>query len=267
MNGTKTTKQVLPLPLWMIGCFGILVGAVMGIDGPAHAKNTAQAVDPKEQTSTDSLGEEANLAPPVTVIEAPETGTETNAAEATPVPPRRTAKEKIVYSDSPEEKKAGGLGIRNILALLLLVCVAGGAMFFAKRKQKAGGPLKQSRAMSLVDTMRMGGRHSISLVQVPGRLLVVATTDKGMTLLTDMSSEGPLGAPELTEAPGFRPKPSNDEGLVRNENEEFFNHLMHRINNSPTGAESPEAPIAQEYAGTSSLRNRLQQYQLGPTNA
>jgi flagellar biogenesis protein FliO len=274
MIGRKNKKQPLPIPLWLIGICGILAGGVIALDQPASAKN-AKSLTKKESKAevidkTEAVKETVAVAtapPVITAAPAPESvGHNTEAT--TPTPPPVSREDQIVYSDSPKENQSAGLGMKNILALLLLASVAGGAMYYAKRKQKVDGPLKQSRTMSLVDTLRLGGRYSISLVHVPGRLLVIGSTDKGMNLLTEMSERDALSGQQtdtLQDRQEMGPKPSDDHGLVCNENDEFFNHLMNRI------SQAEEPPMSQPETvgnpGVSNLRNRLQQYQFGPSNA
>ena len=191
-------------------------------DQPANAKNTKKegavaakaAIEPAAETATPAASE---LAPPVVTTTQSTENTEV-AAQPIAAAPALQSDNKIVYSDSPRENRSAGLGMKNLLALLLLASVAGGAMYYAKRKQKATGPLKQIRTMSLVDTLRLGGRYSISLVHVPGRLLVIGSTEKGMNLLTEMSEgEALAGQPNQTvqDIPPVQPQPSNDHGLVR----------------------------------------------------
>ena len=267
-------KQQLPIPLWVIGLCGIFAGGLIALDQPANAKNTKKRPAVTAKASVDAASEAGTTvspeAPAPPVIATPKTNEgvkETaSAAVAAPAPEKNT--NKIVFSDSPRENRSAGLGMKNILALLLLASVAGGAMYYAKRKQKTTGPLKQSRTMSLVDTLRLGGRYSISLVHVPGRLLVIGSTDKGMNLLTEISEREALNEqpnPTVQDIPSAGPQPSNDHGLVRDENDEFFNHLMHRI--SQAGDPPMSEPETVGNPGASTLRSRLQQYQFGPSNA
>ena len=266
-------KQQLPIPLWVIGLCGIFAGGMLALDQPANAKNTKKegavaakaAIEPAAETATPAASEPA---PPVVTTTQSTENTEAAAQPIAAAPAPKQSDNKIVYSDSPRENRSAGLGMKNLLALLLLASVAGGAMYYAKRKQKATGPLKQSRTMSLVDTLRLGGRYSISLVHVPGRLLVIGSTEKGMNLLTEMSEgEALAGQPNQTvqDIPPVQPQPSNDHGLVRDENDEFFNHLMHRI--SQAGDPPMSQPETIGNPAASSLRSRLQQYQFGPSNA
>jgi flagellar biogenesis protein FliO len=274
MIGIKDKKQPLPIPLWLIGMCGILAGGVIALDQPANAKN-AKSLTKKESKAeatpkADASKETTAVAPAppmVAATPAPESA-ELNVEASTPTPPPASKEDRIVYSDSPKENKSAGLGMKNILALLLLASVAGGAMYYAKRKQKVDGPLKQSRTMSLVDTLRLGGRYSISLVHVPGRLLVIGSTEKGMNLLTEMSEQDALTGQQTATAQdgqAMSPRPSDDHGLVCNENDEFFNHLMNRI--SQAGEPPMSQPETVGNPGVSNLRNRLQQYQFGPSNA
>jgi flagellar biogenesis protein FliO len=281
MFGPREKKKSFPIPLWLIGFCGILAGGVMAVDQPANAKGAkkkAAAKTAKADTSLIGGNTAETIAPAVVTPDSAGAEAEDSEAASEPiaaaVPTRKH--EKIVYGDSPKDEKAPGLGMRNILALLLLASVAGGAMYYAKRKQRAGGPLRQSRTMSLVDTLRLGGRHNISLVHVPGRLLVIGSGEKGMSLLTEMSEEAAMTGRNPQPGAGHpapNPMPSNGDGLVRHESDEFINHLMNRI--SQAGYEPPateaqlpaaEAQLGAE-GGAMSLKNRLQQYQFGQSNA
>lgn len=270
MIGRKDKKQQLAIPFWVIGLCGIFAGGLVALDRPANAKNPGAEPPVATKASVEATAADAAVASPPQAKPSDSThapGEKLATSESGAAVPPGESGEKIVYRDTPRDNRAAGLNMKNILALLLLASVAGGAMYYAKRKQKVAGPLKQSRTMSLVDTLRLGGRYSISLVHVPGRLLVIGSSEKGMNLLTEMTEQEVLSG-EASQAGSNQPappQPSNDHGLVRDENDEFFNHLMHRI--SQAGEPPMSEPETVGVPGPSNLRNRLQQYQFGPSNA
>jgi flagellar biogenesis protein FliO len=273
-----------PVPLWTIAFVGMLAGGVLALDGKANAN------PPKVKTPKVKAIPEVKTIIPVADAKAPKISM---TAVSTPVIPKiesvpsapntraqkprasqRTGKgrrlnlshqtEKIRFRDTPQEKEAesSGLEMKNMLTLLLLAAVGGIALFFAKRKK--GGVLRRGQNMNLIETMRLGGRHHVSLIEVPGRILVVGGNDKGLNLLTELNlpEETETAQPSLMGTPqqpsSAVPLPAGDEKLVRDENDAFFNHLMSRI----ATAGNERVPAAAETPPRSALRRRLQQYQL-----
>ena len=181
-----------------------------------------------------------------------------------------------MYKDSPGSK-AAGLNLKSILIFCLLAGLAGAAMFFAKRRQT--GPGGRERAMSVIETLRIAGRHQISLVQVQGRILVVGSQEKGLSLLAELPIAAPqpetmryipAAPPEPIAPPASEPMPRpipgvvEDGRLVKDESDAFFNHLMDRIatagNHAAPPAPQPDSPYMP-------LKRRLQRYQLGPNGS
>jgi flagellar biogenesis protein FliO len=83
-----------------------------------------------------------------------------------------------------EAKPFGGLNI-NALGLILFVLL-GVAGFLAYRKKHEETASATDLTLEVASTIRVGSRWQVSLVRVPGRMLVVGSTDKGLELLTEL---------------------------------------------------------------------------------
>jgi flagellar biogenesis protein FliO len=183
---------------------------------------------------------------------------------------------------------------------LTLLAASGMAFWMVRRREQSD---KSLHALNVVSQVKLGGRWQVSLVEVPGRLLVVGTTDKGVTLLTELTPDGapaPRAEPtpvDTVRSPEFAPDgpimhdledsetrrrrilaalpPSKVDTLFAghspDEDEPFLDHLMSRLNGarpsvfSGEGGEPPTAPMAT--AGVderSAIRYRIQQYRRGP---
>ena len=82
------------------------------------------------------------------------------------------------------------------LASLLLGAAALLAWWLQKRTtaKRLGGGVDTS--IEVLSSARIAGRYQISLVRVPGAILVLGVSDKGLTLLTELSPEA-VGGPVL----------------------------------------------------------------------
>ncbi len=265
---TTTRPSKAPIPLWTIAFCGVLVGGMMALDGRADA----QAPTTKQVVAKSSPGPKTHTNEPLPkTIEAPSPAPRIiprPAAVAQPTgkptpKPRIQSADKPTFKDSAENQKSA-FGLKNILVLCLLVGLAGVAMFYAKRR-KAGGARRQDRAMTVIETLRLAGRHQISLVQVHGRVLVVGSQEKGLSLLTELPIADTPAVEYVatpTQEPIRRPISSvtEDGRLVKDESDAFFNHLMDRIATAGAHVSEPSPPADTPMA----LKQRLQRYQLGP---
>jgi hypothetical protein len=55
MFGPREKKKSFPIPLWLIGCCGLLAGGVMAVDQPANAKGPKKKVAAKTAPADGSL--------------------------------------------------------------------------------------------------------------------------------------------------------------------------------------------------------------------
>ncbi len=71
--------------------------------------------------------------------------------------------------------------------VIMMTVLAGlGLAFMVMRKRQGDKRTKAPPAMSLVGQLRVAGRWQIALVKVPGKTLVLGTTDKGLSLLSTL---------------------------------------------------------------------------------
>jgi flagellar biogenesis protein FliO len=138
-------------------------------------------------------------------------------------------------------------GMMTWIAMLLLGGAAFGALILSKKKQKAGTDSRP--LLSVLNTVRIGGKHQLSLIEVPGKLLVIGVTEKGLTTLTEIPQENkPQSAdiPEETETKETPKQNAFGEELVHDDPEENralmdrILHLANRKNSEPIQADSPD---------------------------
>ena len=77
----------------------------------------------------------------------------------------------------------GGLG-------LFMFALLGGAGFLAYRKKQEDIQQDGDLTLEVASTIRIGAKWQVSLVRVPGRILVVGATERGLELLTELYPEG-----------------------------------------------------------------------------
>ncbi len=83
-----------------------------------------------------------------------------------------------------------GLYLLQTLLALGAVCVLGYVVlrWGAKRLYGVGRP---GQRMRLIERMPLDPRRSLYLIEVAGRQLLVGSTEQGVTLLTEVSPDGP----------------------------------------------------------------------------
>ena len=87
----------------------------------------------------------------------------------------------------PLGKKSSG-GERGILSLLAMGLLGVGAfvtLMLLKKKRK-GSPEEEALKMAVLQTIRVGAKHQISMIRVPGATLVVGLTEKGIETLAEL---------------------------------------------------------------------------------
>ena len=73
--------------------------------------------------------------------------------------------------------------------LIILLAMMGGAALLAHRRQIGSAGADADLTLEVARSIRLGPKLQLSLVRVPGRLLVVGATDKGVELLTELFSD------------------------------------------------------------------------------
>ncbi len=86
-------------------------------------------------------------------------------------------------------KPASERGMLSLIALVLLGLAAFGSLFLMKKKKSEE---KQRAMMEVLESIRVGGKWQMSLVRVPGKILVLGVTDKGMQTLTEIPEEAAI---------------------------------------------------------------------------
>ncbi len=81
---------------------------------------------------------------------------------------------------------------RQVASVLLVFALLGCALWFLRRKagawQPAGG---RSKSLQSLERLALSPQHSLHIVQVDGRRLVLATHPQGCTLLTELTDGEP----------------------------------------------------------------------------
>ena len=107
----------------------------------------------------------------------------TPAIAGTPSPTDLTGAEEELTLGAPKSER----GILSWIAMALLGCAAFGALVLMRKKKSnlvGGRP-----AMELVESIRVGAKHQISLVRVPGATLVLGVTEKGISTLAELPED------------------------------------------------------------------------------
>lgn len=89
--------------------------------------------------------------------------------------------------------------LKMVAALAVIVCALWGGLYLIKRfaRLPAGGP--QGRAIKVLASSYVGMKKTVSLVEIPGRILVLGITPERITLLdriakTDLEALAEEGA-------------------------------------------------------------------------
>ena len=73
---------------------------------------------------------------------------------------------------------------------LFMMALLGGAGLLAYRKKQEDLAQGNDLTLEVASTIRVGAKWQISLIRVPGRILVVGATERGLELLTELYPEG-----------------------------------------------------------------------------
>ncbi|MGB0588293.1 MAG: flagellar biosynthetic protein FliO [Myxococcota bacterium] len=121
----------------------------------------------------------------------PETSYERKTAEprqAAAVPAAAEAAAGDAEPSLATGKPFAGLNLSGLG--LFMMALLGGAGFLAYRKKQDDIQQAGDLTLEVASTIRIGAKWQVSLVRVPGRILVVGATERGLELLTELYPEG-----------------------------------------------------------------------------
>ncbi|MGM0578365.1 MAG: flagellar biosynthetic protein FliO [Myxococcota bacterium] len=120
--------------------------------------------------------------------------------ERVPAPQPLVLRDGPVDEASPREEGEPKQGFATLVAMVALL-VAAGAVFVHLRSRKGSGGEDDAERLEVLSSVRLAGKWPVSLVRVPGRVLVVGATDKGVTLLAELEPDGRTPVAEAPPAP------------------------------------------------------------------
>ncbi len=178
---------------------GVLLGALV-----AHANPRGDLLD----RLTADLGPAEIAEAPVEVADAqPRVRiSPIMAAPKAPVadkPTREEAAPKRTLDSLREKHEQRQAGSKSPMAAWFMVGLVllglGGVAWWLKHRAVSGNPwAAAAHRMETIATHRVTGKHMVSLVRVPGRILVLGLNDKGVNLLTELD-ESDLDSLNITE--------------------------------------------------------------------
>ena len=151
--------------------FFLILGMVMVLGSAVLAQTGQIPSDPPAATGSVA----SPPAVPATVQTAAAGASATKAESSLPAPPAGWA--ELVF---PMIKTVGGFGL--VLSLILV-----GFMLFRKFAPQYMGKRTQERFLRLIETLPMGEKRNIVLVQAGARKLLLASTAGQITLLTSLA--------------------------------------------------------------------------------
>jgi flagellar biogenesis protein FliO len=164
---------------------------------------------------------------------------------------------------------ASGDSVESIV--MILAVMMGGIFALAQlRKKRATQPPSDGPELRLIGHVRVAGRWQVALVRVPGRTLVLGSSDKGLTLLATLADEvhtadtAQACADHATGSALAAPAQAAAEEAAE-EAQEPFDRFLDRLTRR-TPARTANAPSAsrREHPDTlpaDTLRARLARYQ------
>ena len=154
--------------------------SVTQVQAPSSVTSVAQPARPQIPGLAQATQEDALVLRPDTAYERQ---TAQSPLGAQPLLTKEDEAPVLAASKPFTGMNVGGLG-------LFMMALLGGAGFLAYRKKQDqlvhGGDL----TLEVASTIRVGAKWHVSLVRVPGRMLVVGSTERGLELLTELYPEG-----------------------------------------------------------------------------
>lgn len=161
---------------------------------PARIDGVTAAVEAQPAEIAEPV-ETAAVAPVAEI--APEAAPAPAKAEPEAAPAKKgTPLRKATPIDDVGKNTASGPGLGYMIVGVFLLLMAGAAVWIKRRAAK-GNPLGSHGRMKTLDVHRVAGKHSVALVSVAGRILVLGMGEKGLTLLTELD-ESELGKTQVT---------------------------------------------------------------------
>jgi flagellar protein FliO/FliZ len=206
---------------------------------PAAADKPKQAV----QAPAPPVQEATAAAPPAAVAPMPETAAPLGAAQAAETPPAKpapAAEPKAAASavapahDASAPVVAVAASSRSgsslVLAIVLLVAVAGGALALTRRRARRQGLIQ------ILETAAIGPKRSLLVARVNGQTMVLGASEAGIALLASLEGgiAPPIAAvmgtpPHVEEQPDEPASTSAAEAAVEPEGEMgMLRRLFHR---------------------------------------
>ena len=96
--------------------------------------------------------------------------------------------------------------VKMISILIILLGGLWAVSWYAKKKLNVPGGLSSGKRIKIIENCHLGVKKTISLVQVPGKVLVLGITGENLTLLTELNEEAVLktdikGEANLSDSP------------------------------------------------------------------
>ena len=161
-------------------------------------------------------------------------------------------------------KPASERGMLSLIALVLLGLAAFGSLFLMKKKKAE----EQQRAMmEVLESIRVGGKWQMSLVRVPGKILVLGVTDKGMQTLTEIPEEAAMDArtsiasEQITESVQAPAPQAPVKEPMAEENNPFLDRVLNLAGMREAAAASTK--VANHDVERKEVLKRLEQYRQG----
>jgi flagellar biogenesis protein FliO len=206
---------------------------------PAAADKPKQAV----QAPAPPVQEAKAAAPPAAVAPMPETAAPFGAAQAAETPPAKPAPAAAPKAAASAVAPANDVsapvvavaassrsGSSLVLAIVLLVAVAGGALALTRRRARRQGLIQ------ILETAAIGPKRSLLVARVNGQTMVLGASEAGIALLASLEGgiAPPIAAvmgtpPHVEEQPDEPASTSAAEAAVEPEGEMgMLRRLFHR---------------------------------------
>ena len=95
-------------------------------------------------------------------------------------------------------RKTSERGVLSWIALALLGFGAFGTLLLLKNKK--GTAEENMLSLEVIQSIRIGAKHQVSLVKVPGATLVLGVTEKGLQTLAELPAQSSLATANATES-------------------------------------------------------------------